>query len=183
VAGTVASGKSTVVARLSPALGAGHAVVQLDRLMQAFDGYKDDLAALGAERAFAAWEPAAWAAGFSLLSELTRRRAPIVLELSASHERHPDLLAAFARNGYRTCLIVLDTPLAVCEERLRRRAESETRHVPAHYLESRHAALRALLPRYRAAAGLLLEASDGPGADAAVAAAAAFARREGEPAR
>jgi predicted ABC-type ATPase len=177
VAGTVGSGKSTIIEGLAPSLGLGHGLVQLDRIMEAYPGYAKDLAALGPEKAFANWEAAAWTAGFDAIDRLTRKRGAIVLELSASQTAHVELLEAFSRNGYRTCMVVLTTPLTICEERARRRAAEGGRHVPPGYVASRHEKLSALLPRYRGAVDLFLESGETRPGAALAEAVGAFAGR------
>jgi predicted ABC-type ATPase len=176
VAGTAGSGKSTFIESLRSRLAPGFALIQPDRIMEAYDGYRSDVAARGAAAAFAAWEPVAWATAFDAMSRLTRRRCPILLELSASDPAHPGLVSEFSRNGYRTCLVLLKTPLETCAERARRRFESGGRHTPPRYVAERHERIQSLLPQYEKAFDAVLEAPDIARSDAASLAVADFVR-------
>lgn len=175
VAGTVGSGKSTLIRRLHALIRENHSVVQLDAIMEAYPSYRADLSARGAERAFARWERTAWATGFDVMAGLTRRRRSILLELSASHPSHPGFLAAFSRHGYRTCMILLNAPEATCELRARRRLKTDGRHVPPDYVASRRRKILRLRPRYRKLVDLYLEIDDAARLDEK--AVLAFARR------
>lgn len=141
--GIPGAGKTTFVHMLDTA---NAVVLSFDALMDSLKPYLADKAALGAERAFAKWEPIAREVGYEVLFRCLEKGCNLIFDHSGARADHVELLA-YAKHqlGYTIRIMALLTDV----ETARERAASRKKHVPAGYFFERDVILRKLLPAYK----------------------------------
>lgn len=147
--GLPGSGKTTYARNLAKA-HPNFWHMQFDHIMQSLPGYQHTLSTEGTVAAFAQWEQPAAQMGYRLLKMLITEKRNILMDHSAAHPQHPQLIKLCKSLGYYIEMHYLDTPVETVLSRVREREIETGRHTPAQLIHDRHALLQKMLPSYQA---------------------------------
>lgn len=146
---TPGSGKSTLMGRLASHLGTGWVRHDFDIVMNALDGYHDDVVRYGSVEAMKRWEIVARGYGYHILDALVQHKIDVLFDHSNANRDHPELWQWIKAQGYSTFLVKPEVPVEVATARLQARFEQDGRYVPLEYIPERKALLDELEPTYR----------------------------------
>jgi len=150
MAGIPGSGKSTFAKKIfKEQSGKAFVFIAFDSIMESLPEYQE---MIDAKEAFKQWELPARALGYKLLKLCLEQQKSILLDHSAAHPSHLELLQALQAEGeYDLEMYFLDATPEKVLPIIAQREHLTGRHTPSQLVYERNSLLQEMIPEYQSA--------------------------------